>query len=87
MKCIRSSVYAIKVNSVLYFPKTLNEVKWITAASMEMAEQLAKIYTKRTLLTPRILMAEGSPSKVANRFDFNGTTKFASYFKWWVKGR
>ncbi|MGP1917852.1 MAG: hypothetical protein ACTS4W_00485 [Candidatus Hodgkinia cicadicola] len=64
MKCIRSSVYAIKVNSTSYFLETLNEVKWITAASMETAEQLAKIYTKRTLLTLRILMR---PKKVYRR--------------------
>ncbi|MGP1917778.1 MAG: sigma-70 family RNA polymerase sigma factor [Candidatus Hodgkinia cicadicola] len=87
IKCIRPSVYAIKVNSALNALRALDESKnELTAASMEAAEQLAKIYTKQTSLTPAIINAvkEGL-SKAVNRFDFNSTAKFSSYFKWWVK--
>ncbi|MGP1911218.1 MAG: sigma-70 family RNA polymerase sigma factor [Candidatus Hodgkinia cicadicola] len=87
MKCIRPSVYAIKVNSAINALRALDESKnELVAASMETAEQIAKVYTKQTSLTPAIINAtkEGL-SKAVNRFDFNSTAKFASYFKWWIK--
>ncbi|MGP1922161.1 MAG: sigma-70 family RNA polymerase sigma factor [Candidatus Hodgkinia cicadicola] len=87
LKCIRPSVYAIKVNSAINALRALDESKnELVAASVEPAEQIAKIYTKQTSLTPAVINAtkEGL-SKAVNRFDFNSTAKFASYSKWWIK--
>lgn len=83
-RCIRPSVYALKVNSAVNLLKATNETKnALVIASMGAAERTARFYTKRTLFTPAVMnAAKRGLVKAVNRFDFNSTAKFTSYAKW-----